>query len=191
MKNLRHSISAKPDDLYPICYSILKCILVLRFLFCSHCLKIIEKKRAAMKNQSCCIPSNSDPCTAVVYMVDAKLPINAHANFSNAWVRGISNLSNIALQGTIQSYYDCFLSTKFKIYSLLGSFHSQASHCCWISAILRPCFTSTYIAQWVGHSDRGPNSYFGIRKRRNFKIWEKLFPNYKKQHNIMWSRFVC
>ena len=89
------------------------------------------------------------------------------------------------LQGTIQSYYDCFLSTKFKIYSLLGSFHSQASHCCWISAILRPCFTSTYIAQWVGHSDRGPNSYFGIRKRRNFKIWEKLFPNYKKQHNIM------
>ena len=95
------------------------------------------------------------------------------------------------LQGTIQSYYDCFLSTKFKIYSLLGSFHSQASHCCWISAILRPCFTSTYIAQWVGHSDRGPNSYFGIRKRRNFKIWEKLFPNYKKQHNIMWSRFVC
>ena len=95
LKRRKWKISAKPDDLYPICYSILKCILVLRFLFCSYCLKIIEKKRAAMKNQSCCIPSNSDPCTVVVYMVDAKLPINAHANFSNAWVRGISNLSNI------------------------------------------------------------------------------------------------
>ena len=151
-----------------------------------------KKKRAVMKNQSYCIPSNSDPCTAVVYVEDAKLPINAHANFSTAWVCGISNLFNIALQGIIQTCYDCFLSTKFKIYSLLNSFHPQASHCCWISAILRPCFTSTYIAQWVGHSDRGSNSYFGIRKRGNFKIWKKkLFSKYKKQHNIMWDRFVC
>ena len=42
-------------------------------------------------------------CTAVVYVVDAKLLINTHANFSTAWVRGISNLSNIALQGIIQT----------------------------------------------------------------------------------------
>ena len=137
-----------------------------------------------MKNQSYCIQTNSDPCTAAVYVEDAKLPINTHANFSTAWVRGISNLSNMALQGTIQTCYDCFLSAKFKIYSLLNSFHSQASHCCWISAILRPCFTSTYIAQWVGHSDRGSNSYFGIRKRGNFKIWKKSCSRSTKNNTI-------
>ena len=135
------TISAKPDDLHPIPHSIFNCILALWLLFCSHCLKIIKRKerwwriRVAVFHQTLILARR----WCMWWM-----PNYPSTPTQISPLRGYVAL--VTCPTLIARHNTCFLSTKFKIYSLLGSFHSQASHCCWISAILRLCFTSTYIA---------------------------------------------